>query len=94
MSDENGASSSPQAYRRLNIETPEEFPADEDLEVPDTEAAAKTLRNFMLMSALFSANHGCVVGENPQSVVFSYLKLSWPLIYFLLGFSLHGTSYV
>jgi hypothetical protein len=27
-------------------------------------AARRTLRNFKLMSLLFSANHGCAVGKN------------------------------
>lgn len=85
---------SQEAYEPLDVETPKKAPDDEEVEVPNTEAAAKTLRNFILMSVLFSANHGCVAGENPRSVVFSYLKLSRPLISFLLAFSLHGTSYV
>ena len=54
------------SYEPLNVESTEEVPVDDaELEVPNTEAAAKTLRNFILMSVLFSANHGCVAGENP-----------------------------
>jgi hypothetical protein len=58
--------SSTQVYEPLNFETPEALPDDEELEAPNTEAATKTLRNFILMSVLVSANHGCVAGENPE----------------------------
>ena len=53
----------PQSYQQLSTVDVEKLPSDEDdtLQTPNHLAARRTLWNFVLMSILFSANHGSVV---------------------------------
>jgi hypothetical protein len=46
-------------YQQLSVDEEEEVPITTTI---NQIAARGTLRNFILMSVLFSANHGCVVG--------------------------------
>jgi hypothetical protein len=52
---------SPTSYQQLSMD--EERESATTIATPNHVAARRTLWNFTLMSILFSANHGCVVGK-------------------------------
>jgi hypothetical protein len=58
------------SYQRVvNLETESDHDVLSDLSLGNLQssvAARHCVRNFILMSALFSANHGCVVGTYPK----------------------------
>jgi hypothetical protein len=53
----------PRSYQQLSMDEGNDDPSTMTMTTPNHVAARRTLWNFTLMSILFSANHGCVVGK-------------------------------
>lgn len=52
------------SYQRLNISSDDDDDDNHHHRAPNSVAAKSVVRNFKLMSILFSLNHGCVVGKS------------------------------